>query len=223
MLDYLRPVYFTRQDTKDAGFIETDHYGVRFTNRSSHIDLTEVSQRWLRDLLWNWLDTRLTANPPRSRTPFEAGRRGCNELSAYLQAQAPGGGHDPTALAAAHMNAFVADQRRRAEHGLPALAIRPQGGRAGGDGELTTVTKPRMAVVFNGARRVLRAAWSPAPPSASAWTAPSSSPCPTAAVTVDAAARFPTPSPRLSRTRPTWSSWTASTQTTAACATSGKR
>lgn len=45
-----RTVYFIRQDTKDAGFIETDHYGVRFTNRSSHIDLTEVFQRWLTDL-----------------------------------------------------------------------------------------------------------------------------------------------------------------------------
>lgn len=30
MLKYLRLVYFTREDTKDAGFIETDHFGVRF-------------------------------------------------------------------------------------------------------------------------------------------------------------------------------------------------
>lgn len=155
MLQYLRVVYFTRQDTRDAGFIETDHYGLRFTNRGSHIDLSGVSQRWLRDLLWDWMDARLTADPPRSRTPFDTNRRGCVELGAYLQAQAPRGGHDPTLLTAAHMVGFVADQRHRAQHALPALAIHSRGGRSASH---ATVTKSNMATVFDGARRVLRAA-----------------------------------------------------------------
>ena len=154
MLEYLRLVYVTRQDTKDAGFIETDHYGVRFANRGSHIDLSGVSQRWLRDLLWDHIDERLSADPPRSRTPFDRVRRGCVELSAYLQAQAPRGGHDPTTLTAAHMAEFVADQRHRAQHRLPALGLH---GRPGGPAS-AIVTKATMAAVFDGARRVLRAA-----------------------------------------------------------------
>lgn len=154
MLKYLRLVYFTREDTKDAGFIETDHFGVRFPGTRSHFDLTLISQRWLRDLVWDAIAARLTADPPRSRTTFETHRRGCVELSAFLEAQAPGGGHDPTALAAAHMTDFIADQRYRAQHGLKSLGAHTQG--RGPDGGPTLVTKSTMAATFNGARRILR-------------------------------------------------------------------
>src|SRR5262249_23767673 len=54
MLRELRLVYFTRQDAKQAGFIEFDHYGVQFPNCHSHFDLMSVSQRWLRDILWDY-------------------------------------------------------------------------------------------------------------------------------------------------------------------------
>lgn len=155
MLEYLRLVYFTRQDTKDAGFIETDHYGVRFTHRGSHIDMTRVSQRWLRDLLWEWMAGRLATDPPRSRNPFDIARRGCVELSAFLEAHVPGGGHDPTALTGQHMLDFVADQRHRARHGLKALGIHGKGGPGAGP---ATVTMNAVARNFNGARTVLREA-----------------------------------------------------------------
>lgn len=49
----LRLVYYTRADTKAAGFLETDHFGRRFRGALSHIDLTGVAQRWLRDQLWD--------------------------------------------------------------------------------------------------------------------------------------------------------------------------
>lgn len=55
MLHHLRLIYFTLSETRDAGFIETDHFGVRFPHRASHVDLTAVSQHWLRDLLWDYL------------------------------------------------------------------------------------------------------------------------------------------------------------------------
>jgi integrase len=156
MLDYLRLVYFTRENTKDAGFIETDHFGVRFRGRGSHLDLTGVSQRWLRDLLWNYMADRLTSDPPRSRTAFDYCRRGCVELSAFLEAQAPGGGHDPTALTNRVMTDFVVDQRHRARHGLRALGIHAKG--RGPDLEHGIVTAGTISTTFNGARRVLRAA-----------------------------------------------------------------
>ncbi|MCX4403964.1 site-specific integrase [Streptomyces sp. NBC_01764] len=151
MLKHLRLIYFTREDTKDAGFIETEHFGVRFPHTESHIDLTEISQRWLRDLLWDNLAAELTAKPPRSRNPFDARRRGCIELSAFLQAQAPGGGHDPTTLTETHMVNFIADQRHRAQHGLESLGLRKQG-RNG-----TSVMTDGIACDnLNGARRLLR-------------------------------------------------------------------
>ncbi|WP_329314644.1 site-specific integrase [Streptomyces sp. NBC_01278] len=156
MLRQLRLVYFSRQDTKDAGFLETDHYGIRLRNYGSYIDLSGVSQRWLRDMLWDWMDHRLTADPPRSHTPLAVSRRGCVELSAYLEATAPAGGHDPTVLTADHALGFVADQRHRAKHGLPSL-----GGHTStrvGPPKPSPVTACTLAETFNGARRVLRAA-----------------------------------------------------------------
>lgn len=156
MLRHLRLIYFSRSDTKDAGFFETDHYGIRLTNYGSHFDLSAVTQRWLRDLLWDWMDDRLTVDPPRSHTPLVVSRRGCVELSAYLEATAPGGGHDPALLTGTHMLDFVADQRHRAERGLPSL-----GGHTStrlGPPQPSPTTKGTVADTFNGARRVLRAA-----------------------------------------------------------------
>ncbi|HZM66152.1 MAG TPA: hypothetical protein VFC16_07620, partial [Nakamurella sp.] len=48
-------VYFTPADTREAGFLETDHFGVRFPARGSHFDLTGIPQRWLRGLVWDHL------------------------------------------------------------------------------------------------------------------------------------------------------------------------
>lgn len=150
MVDYLRLIYFTRQDTKDAGFIETDHYGIGYLGRSGFIDLSKISQRWLRDLLWHHIDSRLSSTPPRSRSPFDQARRGCIELSAHLQDQAPAGGHDPAALTAEHMLDFVADQRHRVQHELP-----PRGSNIPNPGPLT---RYMMGRIFDSARSVLREA-----------------------------------------------------------------
>ena len=40
ILHELRLVYFTREQAKEAGFLETEHFGVLFPHRMSHIDLT---------------------------------------------------------------------------------------------------------------------------------------------------------------------------------------
>lgn len=54
----LRKIYFTPSDTRDAGYIETEHFGVRFPHRSSYVDLSCITQRWLRDLLWDHIRRR---------------------------------------------------------------------------------------------------------------------------------------------------------------------
>ncbi|WP_327669551.1 MULTISPECIES: tyrosine-type recombinase/integrase [unclassified Streptomyces] len=154
MLHHLRLVYFSRQDTKDAGYIETDHYGVRIRSRHSNFDISQVSQRWLRDLLWDYLDARLTTDPPRSGSTFTRPRRGCVELSAFLEAHAPGSGHNPGLLRKEHMLDFIADQRRRAAQGLQPLGVhyKVQQTKAGP----VAVTGAQVATVLSSVRTVLR-------------------------------------------------------------------
>jgi len=104
-------------------------------------------------MLWDWMATKMSsAVPPRSKMTFDASRRGCVELSAYLRAHAIHSGSDVTALRGEHAHAFVADQRRRARESLPSLAIHRRGGQK------TTATKGIVATTFDGIRVVLRAA-----------------------------------------------------------------
>lgn len=151
MLTELRLVYHAPHDTRDAGFIETDHFGIRLTDRASHIDLTTVSQRWLRDLLWDYLaDLFRSPRCPRTGGPIDGLRRAATELSAFLEIDAPVGGHDPTLLRAEHAQRFVADQRHRERDGLASLVMK------GPDGTASTVTTNTRSVVFNGVRKLLR-------------------------------------------------------------------
>lgn len=150
----LRCVYYSPADTKDAGFIETDHFGRRFQRAQSTFDLTSVSQRWLRDLLWDHLAEVLrSVKCPRSRGPFDNLRRGAVELSAFLEFDAPQGGHDPIVLREEHAQRFVADQRHRQRHGLPSLAVTRK------DGEPSAVTDVSCRVVLNSTRKLLYGAF----------------------------------------------------------------
>jgi integrase len=151
MLHDLRLAYFTPETSKDAGFIETDHFGVRFPDRGSHFDLTGVAQRWLRDLLWDYLASLLSSpDCPRTAGTVDAFRRAATELSAFLAVDAPGGGEDPAALTAAHIQRFAADQRHREREGLASLVMRRPGGSPS---KVTTTTR---AITFNHARKLLR-------------------------------------------------------------------
>jgi integrase len=151
MLHDLRLAYFTPPASKDAGFIETDHFGVRFPDRGSHFDLTGISQRWLRDLLWDYL-AGLLSDPasPRTGGTFDAFRRAAAELGAFLAVDAPGSGCDPAQLTAAHIQRFAADQRHREREGLASLVMRRQ------DGTPSVVTATTRAITFNHARKLLR-------------------------------------------------------------------
>jgi len=150
-LTELRIVYFTMEETKEAGYIETEHFGVKFPHRHSNWDLTDVPQRWLRDLLWEHLADRLRSSKgPRSTGPLDNDRRSCVELGAFLEITAPEGGHDPRLLEAEHMERFVADHNRRIRENLPALGVRSHKGKP------STVTENTGRFVFNHARVILR-------------------------------------------------------------------
>ncbi|WP_327364972.1 tyrosine-type recombinase/integrase [Streptomyces sp. NBC_01296] len=147
----LRIVYFTPEETKQAGYIETEHFGVRFPQRHSNWDLTGVSQRWLRDLLWDYLADRLRSpRIPRSPCSLDNDRRACTELSAFLEVAASEGGHDPRVLNEDHMRRFVADHLKRAREGLPMLGIRRHTGKP------STATEHSRRFVFNHGRAILR-------------------------------------------------------------------
>jgi hypothetical protein len=151
MLHFLRLVYFTPDAAREAGFLETEHFGVRFADRASHVDLTAVPQLWLRDLLWDHLaDLLRSPGCPRTALPVDNARRGITELAAFVQIEAPAGGHDPALLTAAHMQRFVADQRRRSRDQLPSLVMKTA------DGNPSTVTVHTRSIVFNSVRKVMR-------------------------------------------------------------------
>ncbi|MFG2630663.1 tyrosine-type recombinase/integrase [Streptomyces sp. NPDC048473] len=151
----LRLVYYSPQDTRDAGFIETDPFGVRFSqNRLSHFDLRQVPQRWLRDLLWDNLTHRLRSpQGARSANPFDSSRRAIVELGAFLAIAAPEAGHNPRLLTQGHMDAWVVDQKRRARDRLPTLGIHRQHTK-----EPATSSECSRRNNFNYARVVLREA-----------------------------------------------------------------
>lgn len=149
----LRLVYFTPALAKQSGFLETEHFGVRFHQRASHIDLTGIGQLWLRDLVWDHLaDMLQSPRCPRTGIIFDGMRRAAIELSVFLELNAPTGGHDPTVLLGEHMQRFVADQRGRERDGLPSLAMKRP------DGSSSIVTVTTRSRVSNALRKLLRTA-----------------------------------------------------------------
>jgi len=153
ILNELRIVYFTVEDSREAGFIETDHFGVRFLQKTSHLSLTAIGQRWLRDLCWDTMAALLRSPKCPTRSPFDRLRRACLELGEFLALDAPEGGHDPRLLRADHLHRFVADYRHREHNGLSSLVL------SRNDGKPAVVTAGTRADVFAALRRLLLDAW----------------------------------------------------------------
>ena len=147
----LRPLYVTPGETRKAGYMLTEHFGRKLSGRSGRIDLDRISQRWLRDLVWDHLAEVLQSpSCPRSGGTFDHTRRAGLELSAFLELSAPGGGHDPRVLTAGHMHQFTADQRQRELDGQTSLGAR------GVHGKPSIVTAHTRQAVFHRTRRLLR-------------------------------------------------------------------
>jgi integrase len=150
----LRIIYTTPSGTREAGYLQLEHFGARIPGVTSKFDLTAISQRWLRDLLWDYLAIQLRSpNPPRSITCFYNLRRSCAELSSFLAVDAPGNGDDPGLLGEEQAQRFATDLRRRAGNQLPSLAmahrVKPVP---------FTVTPRTCKVTLDTLRRILR--WS---------------------------------------------------------------
>lgn len=124
MLSDLQSIYMTPAETREAGYLDLDHFGRKIPRLTTKFDLNLVPQRWLRDLLWDYLAEQLrSVSCPRGRGYFYAVRVAGQELGTFLEVIAPGDGHDPATLTEDIVEKFVADQRRRARDRLP--SIRP--------------------------------------------------------------------------------------------------
>ena len=129
-------------DSREAGFIETEHFGMRFPRRASRVELTEVTQRWLRDLLWDQLaESMRSVDCPRTAGWLDDLRRACLELSAFLELNAPGGGHDAGALRAEHARRSSPISATANSNGRPALRIQD---RSGGPSVVTATLRCRI-------------------------------------------------------------------------------
>lgn len=150
MLDGLNLIYYSPADTKSEGFIETDHFGRRFPSCRSKFDLTIIPQRWLRDLLWEHMaDLLRSSDCPRTRGKFDALRRSCCELGAFLEIDAPDGGHVTSSLSEENALRFVADQRHRERHGMVSI------GEYRRDRKPAVVTTSTRRITFNTLRKLL--------------------------------------------------------------------
>jgi hypothetical protein len=148
----LEIVYVTPGESKTAGYIDFEHFGRRITYLNSRFDLTLIPQQWLRDLLWDHLaDLLRSVDCPRGRGTFFAIRVAVQELGAFLEANAPAAGQDPSLLRAGHAELFVADHRRRARDQLPAL-------RPSYHAKRPVVTDVTCKSTFEILRRIMRAA-----------------------------------------------------------------
>jgi integrase len=151
MLAALRLVYLTPAETREAGYLEFGHFGAEPGSRRGRFDLTAIRQRWLRDLLWDYTAAQLRSpQAPRSRGSYHNARQACVTLSGFLEARAPGGGHQPGLLSDEHAFAFAADLRHRAANGLPALGL----SRA--DGKPSLISDRSRNTILNYIRKILR-------------------------------------------------------------------
>ena len=102
--------------------------------------------------------------------------RHVSTLSGFLEARAPGGGHQPGLLGDEHAYAFAADLRHRASNGLPALGPVPRRRQALDRQRQVPEHDPELRPQDRCGTH-----WTPVMPTGSAWTADSSSRCRTAA------------------------------------------
>jgi integrase len=144
-------VHRTRADTRELGYLDPNYWGYRFAGRRAAFDLTPISQRWLRDLTWDYLANVLDGpRRPRTSGPFEQLRRSLICLSAYLAECDLHRGTRPTALTEATAREFVADFS-------PRVANRQQvRGIINGDGSPSLATPTTYALAMNAVRRVMR-------------------------------------------------------------------
>lgn len=145
------PVHRSRADTRELGYVDTNYWGFRFPQRRSPFDLRAITQRWLRNLAWDYLAAQLDdPGHPRTQGPLEQVRRSVVCLSAYLAECEPAGGADPSSLSESTAREFVADLKRRVSNGEPVRGV------FNVSGEPSIATATTSSLTLGALRRVMR-------------------------------------------------------------------
>jgi hypothetical protein len=85
MIRQLRVVCTEPSGTRAAGYVEFDHFGAKVMGVGSEFSLTAIGQRWLRELVWDYLTARLrSVNPPRGGSFYHGVRTAFTEFSVFL-------------------------------------------------------------------------------------------------------------------------------------------
>jgi integrase len=144
-------VHRSRSDTRELGYIDPNYWGFRFPNRRSVFDLTAISQRWLRDITWDYLANVLDGpRRPRTAGTFEEIRRSVVCFSAFLTDCDPGLGASPATLTENTAREFVADFARRVTNHQPVRGV------FNVDGSSSPAKQISYALSMNALRRVMR-------------------------------------------------------------------
>ena len=148
---HARAVQYTRDETRQAGYLDPGYWGIRFPDRRSAFDLTAIPQPWLRELGWDYLASALDGpGRPRTAGPFEQARRSLVCLAAYLHDQTACQGEQPGMLTAEDARGFAADFRRQVAAGQPAR------GMVNADGSRSAATEISCSIALNAVRKVMR-------------------------------------------------------------------
>lgn len=123
----------------------------RLSGEVEVVQAGDSEQRWLRDLLWEYLAAQLRSPKcPRSRGPFDAARRSVVQLGTYLAAEVPQADESPKQLTEKHTEAFVADILHREREGLPSLGLFHSA-----TGKPTIVTSNQRRSTFTGLHKIV--------------------------------------------------------------------
>jgi integrase len=151
MLKDIQPIHRSRADTRELGYLDTNYWGVRFPDRRSAFDLTDIPQPWLRDLTWDFIASQLDSpSRPRTQGPFEATRRSIVSFGTYLTDCDPHRGDLPSALSESTGKDFANDLRARVANGQPVRGV------VNADGTPSIATATTYPLVMNALRRVMR-------------------------------------------------------------------
>jgi integrase len=117
--NYLRPILIGRDESRAVGYLDVAHWGVTLKG-GTVFDLTNIRQKWLRELTWDWMASRMDSpkRRPSSAVTFTVARTGIAILSDFLAEHRPDRGEDPSALTEADARAYDADWNRRVTRGM---------------------------------------------------------------------------------------------------------
>lgn len=150
IVEWLRPLYVSRGQTRSQGYIELAHHGNLEDGVWSYYDLRIIQIDWIREMAWDYMVAWLRSDkPPRTRVSLDNCRRGLAELAAFI-ADRKGSSVEPGELDSVLAEQFVDDLTVKARSALPSRVVRTASGKP------TKVSFVTRRFTLSNVRRVFR-------------------------------------------------------------------